>query len=203
MRSEDRSLRYQILLKTVIMEQNLGELSEVARYATREGTAVFYQPIEQNYNTAQDPKWFLTSPTWPRDPEAAVRAVEELIRLKRSGLHIENTEEHFEAMIRYFVDPGGLQLLTQSHVAQQKRPLCAALTMLQLQSNGDVTVCAHRPPVGNIKDSAVRQIWERRTRYWESGCCLAGGTGCTNQPAADGLPAAPSQAEPPIAQRRS
>jgi len=28
------------------------------------GLAVFYQPIEQNYNTAENPKWFVTSPTW-------------------------------------------------------------------------------------------------------------------------------------------
>jgi len=204
MRSEDRSLRYRILLKTVIMEQNLDELGEVARFATREGMAVFYQPIEQNYNTAQDPKWFLTSPTWPRHPEAAVRAVQQLIQLKRDGLHIENTEEHFDAMIRYFLDPAGLRLLTQSHVAQQERPLCAALTMLQLQSNGDVTICAHRPPVGNIKDSDVRRIWERRTRYWESGCCLAGCVAHSPaQPAADSLPVTPSQAEPSIDQRRS
>jgi MoaA/NifB/PqqE/SkfB family radical SAM enzyme len=196
MRSQDSTLRYRILLKTVIMEQNLDGLGEVARYATRAGLAVFYQPIEQNYNTAEDPAWFLSSPTWPRDPKAVVRAVRELIRLKRAGLHIENSEEHFEAMIRYFLDPAGLHRLTQAHVAEQKRPRCAALTMLQVQGNGDVAICSHRPPVGNIKDSAVRQIWERRTRYWELGCCL-------NQPAADGLPVIPSQAEPPLSQRRS
>src|ERR1035438_9506138 len=84
-RSEDPSLRYRILLKTVIMEQNLDELGAVARFATRPGLAVFYQPIEQNYNTAENPKWFVTSPTWPRHPEAAVRAVLQLIQLKRDG----------------------------------------------------------------------------------------------------------------------
>ncbi len=193
-RSQDSRLRYRILLKTVIMQQNLDNLGEVARYATREGMSVFYQPIEQNYNTPEDPTWFLTSPTWPRDPAAAVRAVQELIQLKRAGLHIDNSEEHFEAMIRYFLDPAGMQRLTQAHVAVQKRPLCVALTMLQLQSDGDVTICGHRPPVGNIKDSAVRQIWERRTRHWEQGCCL-------NQPAA--LPVTPPQPEPPLGQRRS
>jgi MoaA/NifB/PqqE/SkfB family radical SAM enzyme len=204
MRSEDSSLRYRILLKTVVMEQNLADLGEVARYATREGMAVFYQPIEQNYNTAEDPTWFLNSPTWPRDPAAAVRAVQELIRLKRTGLHIDNTEEHLETMVRYFLDPAGLQRLTQAHMAQQKRPLCAALTMLQLQSNGDVRVCAHRPPVGNIKEAPVRQIWERRTRYWEQGCCFTdGATVGSSQPAADGFPVTPPQAEPPISQRRS
>ena len=203
MRSENRSLRYRILLKTVIMEQNVAHLAEIARFANREGMSIFFQPIEQNYNTAQDPTWFLNSPTWPRDTAAAVRAVQELVALKRSGLHIDNTEEHFEAMIRYFLDPAGLQLVTQSHVAQQRRPLCAALTMLQFQSNGDVTICAHRPPVGNIKETPIRPIWDRRTRYWEEGCCLAGGApGSLIQPAADSLSVIPAQAETPIGQRR-
>jgi MoaA/NifB/PqqE/SkfB family radical SAM enzyme len=193
MRNQDKSLGYRIRLKTVIMEQNLADLGAVARYASREGMAVFYQPIEQNYNTAEDPEWYLTSPTWPRDPAAAVQAVRQLIQLKRDGLHIDNSEEHFEAMIRYFLDPASLQRVTQAHIADQRRPLCAALTMLQLQSNGDVTICSHRPPVGNIKDSAVREIWSRRTRYWERGCCLGGGT--------DSLPI--MQPESPIGQRSS
>jgi MoaA/NifB/PqqE/SkfB family radical SAM enzyme len=183
-----RQLRYRLLLKTVIMEQNLASLGDVARYATREGMEVFYQPIEQNYNTAEDPTWFRSSPTWPRDPAAAVRAVRELIELKRAGLHIANSEAHFDSMIRYFLDPAGLRQLTQAHVAQQKRPLCAALTMLQIQSNGDVTICSHRPPVGNIKDAPIRQIWQRRTRYWERQCCLAG-------EAVDNPPAPPLQAD--------
>ncbi len=184
-----RKLGYRILIKTVIMQQNLDSLGAVARYATRGGVEVFYQPIEQNYNTAEDPAWFQSSPTWPRDAEAAVRAVSELVQLKRSGLHIANSDEHFEAMIRYFLDPAGMQRLTQAHIAEQKRPLCAALTMLQFQSNGDVTICSHRPPVGNIKDSPIRRIWQQRTRYWEGGCCLAG-------EAAGSLPAMPLHAEP-------
>ena len=171
----EKSLRYRIQLKTVIMQKNLDGLDEVARFATREGMSVFYQPIEQNYNTPDDPKWFITSPNWPRNPGDAVQAILRLIELKRQGLHIENTERHFEAMIRYFLDPAGLRLVTQGHVAQQRRPRCAALTMLQFQANGDVTVCSHRPPVGNIKESPIRRIWEGRTRYWESGCCLPAG----------------------------
>jgi len=188
MRSQHR-LRYRLRLKTVIMEQNLESLAEVARFATRPGMEVLFQPIERNYNTAEDPTWFLTSPTWPRDPAAAVRAVGELIQLKRSGLHIANSEPHLDSMVRYFLDPAGLQRLAQAHIAEQKRPLCAALTMLQFQSNGDVTVCSHRPPVGNIKDAPIRHIWQRRRRYWEGGCCLTGVE-------AGSLPAIGSQPEP-------
>ena len=170
-RAEHRR-EYRIRLKTVVMEHNLEDLAAVARYATRDGMEVFYQPIEQNYNTTPDPDWRGKSPNWPRNPDKAVQKVEELAQLKREGLHIANTDGHFDAMIRYFREPDALRMVTQAHMAHLKRQFCAAFTMLQLQSNGDAVVCSFRPAVGNIKESPIRQIWERRTRYWETGCCL-------------------------------
>ncbi|MDQ1473704.1 MAG: hypothetical protein QOJ99_5184 [Bryobacterales bacterium] len=173
MRTQHR-LAFRIRLKTVIMEHNLDNLSEVARYASRPGMDVFYQPIEQNYNTPQDENWFLKSDNWPRDPEKAVQAVEQLVRLKASGLHIANTTVQLEAMIRYFRAPGALRMVTQGHVAHLRNPLCSSMTMLQLQSNGDVTTCSQRAPVGNVKDKPIRQIWESRPAHWDMGCCLDG-----------------------------
>ena len=52
------SLDYTIRLKTVIMRQNLKDVTSVARFAKHNGLEVFYQPIEQNYNTAEDSRWF-------------------------------------------------------------------------------------------------------------------------------------------------
>jgi MoaA/NifB/PqqE/SkfB family radical SAM enzyme len=168
-----RRLTFGILLKTVIMEHNLDDLGEVARLATRDRMEVFYQPIEQNYNTPGDPAWFQTSGNWPREPAKAVRKLQELAAVKRAGLHIGNTEAQLEAIIRYFQDPAGLRLVTQAHAAHERKVPCSGLTTLQFQANGDVTVCANRPPIGNIRVSPLRQLWKQRSRVWENGCCLA------------------------------
>jgi MoaA/NifB/PqqE/SkfB family radical SAM enzyme len=170
---KEQNLPLQIRLKTVIMEKNLDSVCEVARYATGLGVDVFYQPIHQNYNTAHDPDWFRKGGNWPRDTAKAVAAVEELLHLKRSGLNIENTERQLEVMIPYFRDPAGLGTLSEAQVADAKNPLCCALTMAQLESNGDVTVCTHRGPIGNVKQTPFREIWENRPRHWEMGCCLS------------------------------
>ena len=53
------------------MEHNLHDVSEMARYARAHDLEVFYQPIEQNYNTPEDPTWFQHSDNWPRDRERA------------------------------------------------------------------------------------------------------------------------------------
>jgi MoaA/NifB/PqqE/SkfB family radical SAM enzyme len=166
----DHKLGYTIRLKTVIMEHNLHEVAAVARYAQAHGLEVFYQPVEQNYNTPEDPRWFEHSDNWPKDRERAVAAVHELIELRRQGLPIANTEHQLEVMVPYFRDPERLMILTQHHTAHDK-PLCSALTMLQIQSNGDVKACWCMDPIGNIRTSPIRKIWEGRPHWWESGCC--------------------------------
>lgn len=169
---KDERLDLAIRLKTVIMRQNLEDICEVARFAQREGLEVFYQPIEQNYNTAEDANWFEQSQTWPTDSQKAAAAVDGLRRLKLQGLPIANSFSQLEAMIPYFKNPGALRVATQAHAAHEKTLLCSAVTMLQIQANGDATVCSAIEPVGNIKTQAVREIWKTRPRLWEDGCCL-------------------------------
>jgi MoaA/NifB/PqqE/SkfB family radical SAM enzyme len=167
----EHKLGYTIRLKTVIMEHNLHDVAAVARYARTHGLEVFYQPIEQNYNTPEDLRWFEHSDTFPKDRERAVAAVQELIALKRQGLPIANSEHQLEVMIPYFRDPESMLILTQNHTAHD-RPLCSALTTMQIQSNGDVRSCWYMDPIGNIMQTPIRRIWESRPRWWESGCCL-------------------------------
>jgi MoaA/NifB/PqqE/SkfB family radical SAM enzyme len=170
---EAAKLDYEIRLKTVVMSHNLDDLSRIAEFATRDGMHVFYQPIEQNYNTSEDPLWYKKTDNWPRDPERAVNAVESLIRLKRRGLHIDNSFAQLQAMIPYFRHPESLRVLTQAHMAHEKVPSCAALTTLQFQANGDVFVCTATDSVGNVLRDPIRKIWESRPHLWENGCCRA------------------------------
>jgi MoaA/NifB/PqqE/SkfB family radical SAM enzyme len=169
---ERHRLRYTLRLKTVVMSQNLHDVANVARFAAEHDMEVFYQPIEQNYSTVEDHRWWEHSENWPRDTARAVAAVEELIRLKRDGLPIANTFTQLDVMIPYFRDPDAMRVAVQSHTAHERRQTCAALTTLQLQANGEVTVCVGAPRVGNIKNAPIREIWEKRPRYWVSGCCL-------------------------------
>jgi MoaA/NifB/PqqE/SkfB family radical SAM enzyme len=162
---------FRIRLKTVIMEHNLDGVCDITRFARQQGVEVFYQPIEQNYNTAEDPRWFEHSPNWPRNPDRAVAVVEQLLALKRQGYPIANSVEQLQVMIPYFRDPDALRVLTQNHQAHDL-PVCSALTTLQIQANGDVKGCWKMPAVGNIKTASIRTLWEQRPRFWEKGCCL-------------------------------
>jgi len=48
-------------LSVKVMEQNLDELSKIASYAAVNDLEVFYQLIEQNYSTPEDPTWYAES----------------------------------------------------------------------------------------------------------------------------------------------
>jgi MoaA/NifB/PqqE/SkfB family radical SAM enzyme len=172
LRREER-LGYRIRLKHVLMSHNTADTLALARWAGEQGVEIFFQPIEQNYNTPEDPQWYLHSDNWPRDTARVVANVRELIRMKQSGAaHIANSLEQLEAMIRYFEEPDAWRVAVQTHCAHEKRRLCHALTTLQIQSNGDVTVCTGVPPVGNFRERPIREIWEGRPHFWQAGCCL-------------------------------
>ncbi len=171
MRTEHR-LDMVIRLKTVIMRQNLDDVCEVARFAKQEDLEVFYQPIEQNYNTSEDALWFTHSETWPSDTEKVVGVLAELQELKKQGSPIANSPAQLNAMVPYFINPVESRIAIQSHSAHEPQQLCTALTMLQFQANGDVVVCHSQPAIGNIKTAPIREIWQNRPRWWEGGCCL-------------------------------
>lgn len=160
-----------IRLKTVLMEHNLEEACAVARFARDQGVEVFYQPIEQNYNTPENEHWFEHSANWPRDPARAVAVVEQLVALKRRGYPIGNSFEQLAVMVPYFRDPQALRVVTQNHQAHDL-PLCTALTTLQIHADGAVRSCWKMEPIGNIKTVPVHTLWKRRPRTWEAGCCL-------------------------------
>ncbi len=168
----ERRLDFIIQLKTVVMAHNLDDVCQVAHYANQDGMEVFYQPIEQNYNTAEDPAWFEHSDNWPRDTKKACAAVGQLIALKGQGLPIANSYAQLHAMIPYFQEPAASRVAVQSHSAHEQKQTCSALTMLQIQANGNVTTCQHKDPIGNIKSAPIREIWENRPRWWNDGCCL-------------------------------
>jgi MoaA/NifB/PqqE/SkfB family radical SAM enzyme len=170
---QEHGLGYTLRLKNVIMSHNLTDTVKLARFAEQDGVEIFYQAIEQNYNTPDDAEWFLHSENWPQDTAQTIATIRELIAMKQSGRsHIANSLEQLEAMIPYFENPAASRVAIQTHSAHERKRSCNALITLQVQSSGDVTVCTGAPPVGNIRETSIRDIWETRPHLWEQGCCL-------------------------------
>jgi MoaA/NifB/PqqE/SkfB family radical SAM enzyme len=171
---KERGFGTHIRVKTVVMAHNLDGVADVAKYVrTQENMTVFFQAVEQNYNTPEDPRWWEKTDNWPTDPEKAISVVENLKQLKREGYPIANSMDQLDAMIPYFRNPDASRIQIQSHSAHEHKALCAALTTVQLMPNGDVITCYGMEPVGNIRQKPIREIWAERPQWWKNGnCCL-------------------------------
>jgi MoaA/NifB/PqqE/SkfB family radical SAM enzyme len=105
------------------------------------------------------------------DPEAASRAIDELIGLKRQGWPIMNTVEHLELMKRYFRAPDQTYSKVRSHDLQLDSRHCrAAVSDFDIASNGDVRLCYRMDPIGNVRSADPEDLWEGRPRCWTSPC---------------------------------
>jgi len=171
MRTE-HNLSYMIRLKHVLMAQNIGEAVKVAEYANREGMEVCFQGVTQNYNTPENPDWFYDAPTFPKDVKPVVAQIRELMALRAKGWNIVNPDFEFEAMIAYFEDPAAHRAAAAGHTLKDTRRHCAALTNLEVRPDGTVYDCPQKPPVGDLRQHSIREIWNNRPKAWRSGCCL-------------------------------
>ena len=67
--------------------------------ATRDGVDIFYQPVEKNYNSPDDPEWYKYIENWPQDPEQAAAAVNGLIAKRASTTAIVRPTNRFRIAI--------------------------------------------------------------------------------------------------------
>ena len=71
-------------------------------------------------------------------------------------------------MVNPTADGAANRVAIMVHNAHEARRFCVALTNLQFQSNGDVTVCTGARTASNIEQTPIRQIWEQGSKLWES-----------------------------------
>jgi MoaA/NifB/PqqE/SkfB family radical SAM enzyme len=161
-----------LVVAAVIFRQNLAELGALVRRVRDLGwDTVKFQPVEQTYMEPEDPAWYRRSPLWVTDPEAASRAIDELIGLKRQGWPIMNSVEHLEFIKRYFRSPDQTYSKVRSHDQQLESRHCrAAVSDFDIASNGDVRLCYRMDPIGNVRSADPQDIWEGRLRCWTSPC---------------------------------
>ena len=168
---QEKPLR--ILLKTVISANNLEELAAIARFSREQGLEVLYQPIEQNYGEEPDAGWYKESTLWIRDIVKLKDEVARLQELKRQGCPIVNPVDDLATIIRYFESPKELMAAVQAHDTRSAADTCRhAVTNFVISSNGDVRMCFKMEPIGNLRESTPKEIWDGRERCWVRKCNL-------------------------------
>jgi len=114
---------------------------------------VHFQAVIPTLSLPWSSSFFYADALWPRDPEVLAQVLDvldELERMKRDGLPINNPPSQFAQWRRYFRDP--------MH-AFQNLPCDVGDDNLIALSDGAITFCDHLGRLGTIDDDP-RALWE-------------------------------------------
>lgn len=165
---------FNIWLKTVVMQNNLAELADIAKMAREWGADVFYQPIEQNYAQKYNSSWYKESDLWIRNTDHVVRVIDELILMKQKGLPIANSEANLKVMSDYFRNPEPMMRSVREHVAEGSSAMClSGVNYFEILPWGGVKVCGEGEEIGSIRKMSPREIWRNRPVCWRGNCTVA------------------------------
>lgn len=139
---EREGLSARVQIQTIIAGHNLAELPELVRFAEVRGLAgIRFQTL-----LARGARW---RDIWPEDPEAVVRAIDGLLRLKSAGSPILNDAAQLEEMKSYFRRPNALlQSLS-----------CRSASTFVVGRRGDAYLCRFMEPVGDVRRVSPREAW--------------------------------------------
>jgi MoaA/NifB/PqqE/SkfB family radical SAM enzyme len=144
--------RFRLTLSTIVMGYNLPGLPDLVRWARDQGLdgVTFQIYYFQSGNDDYVPGWYRADRFWVDDAAVIDRGIDELIALKRGGAPITNLVDHLEIMRGYFKAPE----------AAIPIPCRVGVANFDIEPNGDVRLCDVMQPVGNIRQSHPRAIWD-------------------------------------------
>ena len=148
-----------VVLETVILRSNLGELEALVRLARENNlkgllfqvlTSVnVHNKFEENRNRRPAPGWYRWDPEWIDDLDALDRVMTEIIRLKRKGFPVLNSLTQLRLFSRYYRDEESLKNI----------PCPCGYANFLVDPYGDVRLCNSMEPAGNLLEQEPLEIW--------------------------------------------
>jgi MoaA/NifB/PqqE/SkfB family radical SAM enzyme len=142
--------KIEINIATVIIEQNLEELIDLA-YWTKERKlrTITYQPLMQNFGASYNCHWYKESPYFPQRVELLEKVLDELIAFRKKFWTVGNHEKQMNLMKLYFSDP--------EHEPYER--CTAGQGDLGVDPFGNVYLCFNLDPVGNLLEKGPAEIF--------------------------------------------
>lgn len=152
---------FSVLTSTILGEHNLNDIGGLLDWLWSLGVdTTLFQPIQPDFAKPETLGWHAASPLWPKSLEAVNRGIDTLIRSAEAGCRVYQTPHKFEDMRSYFRAPTGLV-----------ESACSSLNAnMMIDIVGQVRFCFLMdslgiPVAGNVRDTRLRDLWQRRTAY--------------------------------------
>lgn len=138
-----------ISIATVISKKNVNELIDLVKFSEQKGlNGIVFNPIGPTTDSEVD--WYKTSDLWFDDFLEVDHVLDELIDMKKRGAKILNPVEHFIDMKSYFQKP----------YLESNSNCMVGVTNLSITCEGNVHTCFKMPPLGNVLETSVREMWD-------------------------------------------
>jgi MoaA/NifB/PqqE/SkfB family radical SAM enzyme len=150
----------ELAIEAVVMEDNAGELAEMARFVRdtgMQGTILqALAPSETHYAFGGHDSMPVLSPDWHKDDPAWVRSLDvlraelvELLALKRAGTPIFNPGWQLKRMAAYYENPQSILQV----------PCVGPVSTMHVDPFGNIRLCYGLPPIGNALRDSPAEIW--------------------------------------------
>ena len=137
---------FPIIIKPVVHRLNFRTLPAMAEWMQTTGaTAINFQPVDRWTKETWDELWIP-----PEEIPELTEVTAELLRMKRAGAPILNSETLLSCWDKHF---------REDKAPEETMPCRVGMRNYFIRTNGDVEVCWHFPPIGNVKTQSAREIW--------------------------------------------
>ncbi|MBU4305292.1 MAG: radical SAM protein [Candidatus Omnitrophica bacterium] len=150
-----------IYLNSVITDINMKEIVDLVRWAEADGRihGLGFQAVTQPFSTPEQDDWYVDEKyafLWPKDQRLMAEVMDEMTALKETGnfrqpFKISNPAGQFKVYKRYFNDPAQFVKKIRCHLDTQA---------INITPAGAVHICFYKPPIGNIKQQSILQMWD-------------------------------------------
>lgn len=145
-----------VVLAAILHRLSVPEAQEMLALARSRGYSIVFQPLYQTFAEPFDLTWYQRSPWMPQDWLELDAQLDALIAARLSGAPILNEARQLEAFKRYFrapTLPNGLGCR-------------AGFSDIAFDPYGNVLMCYHLRPVGNVRQAPVASLWWGREAAW-------------------------------------
>ena len=137
---------FPIIVKSTINARNFRLLPEHVEWSKKVGAScINFQPMDRWTSETYDELW-IEAP----DHEELQSVVDTLVRMKRAGEPILNSEFLLSLIVRHF---------REEKAPPEAMPCRVGMRDFFIRTNGNVEMCFFYPPIGNILEQSAREIW--------------------------------------------
>lgn len=140
---------------SVISGVNYKEIIELVKWVKDAGflSGVYFQAVAKPFFVPLSDEWYRDSGykfLWPENIAEVHSVLNALIALKKEGYPIHNFPLQLEIFKTYFFDPSK---------RARKAPCYAGDYVINVNPQGDISLCCFMKPIGNIKNDNIKELW--------------------------------------------